>query len=58
MGEYYDNELTEPTFTDVLKDIIETGGILAWSVLLMFIVVIIFSIIVIVTIIKDSHKKE
>jgi hypothetical protein len=58
MGEYYDNELTEPTFTDVLKDIIETGGILAWSVLLMFIAVIIFSIIVIVTIIKDSRKKE
>lgn len=58
MQEYYEYEMTEPTFTDVLKDIMETGGILAWGVLAVFIAAIIFSIIVIVTIIKDSHKKE
>lgn len=54
--EYYD--LTEPTFTDVLKDIMETGGILAWIVLALFVAVIIFTIIVVITIIKDGFNKK
>jgi hypothetical protein len=56
--EYYDYKLTEPTFTDVLKDIMETGGILAWVVLVLLAVVVIFTIIVVITIIKDGFKKK
>lgn len=56
--EYYDYKLTEPTFTDVLKDIMETGGILAWVVLVLLAVVIIFTIIVVITIIKDGFNKK